>query len=270
MEWTHDTPEPIVLVVDQRTGTLEVVATDTTVTRVVADGNAAEQLQVRQEGGTVFVRQPSGLLGKTGWQLRVRVELPTRSNVRVQAASTDVRTTGLLGTVAVETGSGEVSLEAAEGGFEVRAGSGNVRLGRGDAHVRSGSGDVWIGEADVVACSVGSGDVSVDQARDIGVKSGSGDVRIGRAQGNTRLHSSSGDVSVEELWRGEVHVSTASGDVRLGIAAGVPVWVEVDTVTGDLQSDLAERGRPGEGQEYLALHLRTVSGDIVLREFSLR
>lgn len=270
MEWTYDTPEPIVLVVEQKTGTLEVVATDTTVTRLVADGNAAEHLQVRQEGGAVLVRQPSGLLGTAGWQLGLRVELPTRSNLRVHAAATDVRTTGLLGTVAVETGSGEVSLEAAESGFEVHTGSGNVRLGRGDAHVRSGSGDVWIGEADVVACSVGSGDVTVDQAREIGAKSGSGDVRIGRVEGDARLHSSSGDVTVEELWRGEAHVSTASGDVRLGIAAGVPVWLQVDTVTGDVQSDLVERGRPAEGQEYLALHLRTVSGDIVLREFSLR
>ena len=49
----------------------------------------------------------------------------------------------------------------------------------------------------------------------------------------------------------------ASGDVRVGIPAGVPVWTDVSSVTGQVHSDLQGAGEPAEGQDYIELRAKT-------------
>ena len=54
--------------------------------------------------------------------------------------------------------------------------------------------------------------------------------------------------------------------MRVGVPAGLPVWTDVSTVTGSVSSDLEGAGQPADGEPFLALRARTVSGDIYLEQ----
>ena len=66
--------------------------------------------------------------------------------------------------------------------------------------------------------------------------------------------------------RGRLTAKGASGDVHVGIPAGVPVWTDISTVSGEIRSNLHGAGEPGEGADHVELRAKTVSGDIVLTE----
>jgi len=48
------------------------------------------------------------------------------------------------------------------------------------------------------------------------------------------------------------------------VPSGTPVWTDIDTISGDVSSRLDSLGQPAEGQDYVELRLRTVSGDITV------
>ena len=98
------------------------------------------------------------------------------------------------------------------------------------------------------------------------LKSGSGDLRIGQAHDDLSLSTASGDIVVDTQHRGGVVAKNASGDVRIGIPGGVPVWTDVYTVTGRIGSDLEGAGQPQEGQDYIEVRAKSVSGDILLKQ----
>jgi DUF4097 and DUF4098 domain-containing protein YvlB len=66
--------------------------------------------------------------------------------------------------------------------------------------------------------------------------------------------------------RGRLTAKNVSGDVRVGIPAGIPVWTDISSVTGSVRSDLDGAGEPSDGQDYIELRARTVSGDVYLRQ----
>ena len=79
------------------------------------------------------------------------------------------------------------------------------------------------------------------------------------------LATASGDLVVESALRGKVSMRSASGDVQVGVPAGLAVWTDITTVTGDISSTLESAGEPAEGADYVELRATTVSGDIALR-----
>ena len=68
------------------------------------------------------------------------------------------------------------------------------------------------------------------------------------------------------MHRGQLQAKNVSGDIRVGIPAGVPVWTDVSSVTGEVTSTLEAAGRPDEGQDYVELRAKTVSGDVHLEQ----
>ena len=111
----------------------------------------------------------------------------------------------------------------------------------------------------------GSGDVTLGAAAGaVTAKSGSGDVRVEDSARGVGATTASGDVTIGRLTGGRVDARTASGDLSVAVAAGVPTWTDINTMTGDVRSSLQSLGEPAEGQPYVELRLRTVSGDIVV------
>jgi DUF4097 and DUF4098 domain-containing protein YvlB len=98
------------------------------------------------------------------------------------------------------------------------------------------------------------------------VKSGSGDLRVRQANGDVGLSTASGDLVVDLMRAGRLQASNVSGDIRLGIPAGLPVWTDISAVSGSVSSSLEGAGQPAEGEEFLELRARTVSGDIHLEQ----
>jgi DUF4097 and DUF4098 domain-containing protein YvlB len=270
---THrfDTPKPIELFTEIGRGSVAIRAADTSETLVEITGRDADEVAVRQDGDAISVvgpRQRPGFLG--GDRLDVAVTLPARSGLTVRTGSADITVRGPVAGGRIKSGSGDVALDTADGPLLVETGSGTIRLEtvRGELKAKSGSGDVLVADADAgAAISTGSGDVRL---RRIGgpvvVKTGSGDLEVGDAGGDVAMTTGSGDLVVGRVARGRVTHKGASGDVQLGVPAGVPVWTDISTVSGEIRCNLTGAGQPRDGVAHLEVRAKTVSGDVVLAE----
>ena len=89
---------------------------------------------------------------------------------------------------------------------------------------------------------------------------------MSQADGDLSVATGSGDIVIHRLNRGKFSVKSGSGNVAVGIPSGVPVWTDIATSSGTLQSDLASTGAPEEGQDYVELRLKSASGDITLKQ----
>jgi DUF4097 and DUF4098 domain-containing protein YvlB len=271
-EHHFDTPEPVALFVEIGKGSVDVTATETTQTHVEISGRDADQVTVSQDGRQISVIAPKlrgGIFGGDS-RLDVRVTIPTGSDAVLRTGSADIAVHGTIGTGQVKSGSGDVQLGTATGPLLAETGSGDIRVDAAQdaVKVKSGSGDVVIRDAGgVTSISTGSGDVHVGTAvAQTVVKTGSGDLEVADASHDVSLTTGSGDMVVSRAHRGRVSAKGASGDVRIGIPAGVPVWTDISTITGDVRSNLTGAGKPEPGADHVEVRARTVSGDIVLAE----
>jgi DUF4097 and DUF4098 domain-containing protein YvlB len=267
-----DTPWPVDLFVEIGRGSVSVTATDTTQSQVTVLGRDADQVTVRQDGRQLTVvgpRQRGSFFGGDPG-LDVRVTLPSSSNVVVRTGSADITVTGTVDTAKLKSGSGSVRIDEATGPLLAETGSGDIRIEEShDAlKIKSGSGDIVVGAAvGVVSVSTGSGDIRLGSAHGpTVVKTGSGDLEVGESTHDVTLSTGSGSLVVNRAERGRVTAKGASGDVRVGIPAGVPVWTDITTVSGEIRSSLTGAGEPAEGAPHVEVRARTVSGDVVLAE----
>ncbi|QNG35706.1 DUF4097 domain-containing protein [Geodermatophilaceae bacterium NBWT11] len=190
-----------------------------------------------------------GLLATARFAVTVRT--PEGTAVQAHTASADVVLRGRLGSVTVSSASGDVAVEGCTG-LEVKGASGGVRAGRVD-------GDVRVATA--------SGDVRVDDAGgSVDLRTASGDLVVGHAGGDVTAVTASGDVSVARATAGTVQLRTVSGDATIGVAPGLRLWLDLQSITGRLDSQLdTDTGSPDGDPATLSLELRSVSGDLRLR-----
>ena len=138
--------------------------------------------------------------------------------------------------------------------------------------VPSGSaGDLVTASADVrcsgelrsLAVRTASGDVTADQVSGpVQVHSASGDVRLGDV-GELRAETASGDVHVQAAGfygLGRTEITSASGDVDIDVAAGIGVYLDLSTLSGNATSDLDAAA--GGHDAAVTLRCRTISGDV--------
>lgn len=272
MQKTFETPDPTNLYVELGSGRLTVDTDRVATTTVDVTGRDATDTTVEQRGRQVVVLAPRnrvGFLG-SGDDLTVHVTMPHGSSLATKLGSADVTVHGRLGETRVKTGSGDVVLGHVEGKALVEAGSGSISIEEitDDLRAKTGSGDVEVGRAaGTTSVSTGSGDVTIGTAPvSLTAKSGSGDLRVREAGSDVTLTTASGDLVVDTMHRGQLQAKNVSGDIRVGIPAGVPVWTDVSSVTGEVTSTLAGAGQPADGQDYVELHAKTVSGDVHLEQ----
>ena len=267
-----ETHEPVDLYVEIGKGNVHVTASDTTATTVEVEGREPEKVEVRQDGRQISVIGPTSNRGLFGGepQYDVTISLPTRSNAVVKTGSADVQLDGTFGHGQVKSGSGDVTLDTFVAPVIVETGSGDIGITRAGAELRikSGSGDVSVEHVEgTSSVSTGSGDVQLGTTyAPTVVKTGSGDLEIGRAGDGVSMSTGSGDMRIRNATKGKLSAKGASGDVLIGIPAGVPVWTDLTTVSGDISSDLHGAGQPEPGADYIELRAKTVSGDIHLSE----
>ena len=272
MERTFDTPNPVNLYVELGSGSVDVTATEVTTTEVVALGEHADEVRIDREGDRISVIGPKGRGGFFGGDPKIdlRITVPTASELVSKTGSADQRTAGTLALVKAKSGSGDIAVARVSGATVVDTGSGDITVNDAGADLRakSGSGDVGVASvAGSAGISTGSGDVTIGATGGAAVlKSGSGDLRVGQAHANLSMSTASGDLVIDTQHRGSVDAKNASGDVRIGIPSGVPVWTDVYTVTGRIGSDLEGAGQPQEGQDYIEVRAKSVSGDILLKQ----
>jgi DUF4097 and DUF4098 domain-containing protein YvlB len=203
----------------------------------------------RQE---VAVRSPKresrlGIGWGRGPELAVTVRCPEGSDVDLESQSADLEGRGRLGVVSVRSASGDATLEdAASVSYTTATGDLAAGVVAEALTVKSASGDVDVR-------SVG-GSVSVNTV--------SGDVRIGSTTGAVAVRTVSGDVELEAAGAGVV-VGSVSGDVEVAAVPGLLLWIDAQSVSGTMTSELDVGDEPAEpGQEPVELRVRTVSGDV--------
>jgi DUF4097 and DUF4098 domain-containing protein YvlB len=276
MQRTFTTANPVSLYVELRSGDLVVSARDTDETVVDVTGANADDprnVTIEQRGDDIAV---VGLAGRHGFfgsaqqQLSVHVTVPTDSRLTTKLGSADLRAEGRLGDSLLRTGSGEIRIAELGGSCVVEAGSGSVTIdtASGSLRVKCGSGDVDVERLDGPAeISTGSGDVTVGAATAaISVKSGYGTPRVRSTHEDVALNTASGDLLIDTIHRGRVVAKNVSGDIRVGVPSGTPVWTDITSVTGAVRSNLEGAGEPHEGQDFVELRAKTVSGDVYLEE----
>ncbi|HZE38355.1 MAG TPA: DUF4097 family beta strand repeat-containing protein [Stackebrandtia sp.] len=213
---------------------------------------AAEATKVDFRDNKLTIRSPEGM---AGWlrgrssAIDVTVKIPLGSSVNAKTASAPIGLHGELEVVSATTASGEITVE--------KTAQATVNTASGDAHVIECSGEA---RGNTV-----SGDLLIDHAGgDVNAKSVSGDVRIGYAGRSVQGNSVSGDLTVSTVHSGVCKLRSVSGTVSVGVAPGVGVWMDLNSISGTTSSDLAVGDMPSTAAASLQLHVNTVSGNIDL------
>jgi len=281
MEKTFETPGGVRLSVENQVGLVVVTAraTDSTVVSIEADTPGAEELvqrsvvECRPAGARhlVAVKVPHlhGMRFLRRNAVIVRVEVPEGAQVAVVTASADIEIDGPVGEADVKTGSGDISTDDVAADVTVKTASGDITIGSvgGDIRAHTASGDLRCSSvAGTAVFSTASGDLEVGAAgARVEVKATSGDVRLGELARGARVVNVSGNVRVLALGEGTLHVRSVSGDVAVGVARGVDLHVDVETVSGVVHSDIPLNDAPASGgrpEARVDLSVRSVSGNV--------
>jgi hypothetical protein len=281
MEKIFETPGTVRLHVQNEVGLVAVTATRTeeTVVWLEAHTPGAEELveratvECRPSGRRhlVVVKVPKQGLG--GRFIRrnpvtVRVDLPEGSDVTVATGSADVEVTGPIGAADFTTASGDVVADDVAANLTARSASGGLTVGAvgGDLKVQTASGDLRCSSvAGRALFTTASGDIEMGAAAgQIEVKASSGAVRLGELAHGARVTNVSGDVRVLAIDEGTLHVRSVSGSVSVGVVRGVDLHVDVETMSGEVRSDIPLDDAPGHTRKdtMVELSVRSVSGNV--------
>lgn len=278
MEKNFETTGPINLKVELLVGDVRITATDqaSTSVRLIPQGRGGEELAerftVEARGNDVVVISPkmrdTGFLGFGKGSIDVEVALATGSALDVRTGSGDITADGIVGDVRAVTGSGDITIQELASG-DLKSGSGDLttRTVRARLNAKTGSGDVVLdtahGWVDLIS---GSGDVVVRRAEArVKAKTGSGDIAIAASVDDLDLLTGTGDVDLGGVHGGEVRAKTGTGDVQIGVVTGVAAFLDLNTVTGDVDIDLEETDGPGDADARASLSVHSGSGDIFVK-----
>jgi DUF4097 and DUF4098 domain-containing protein YvlB len=278
---TFETPEPILVTVELAVGDIRIEASDRTDTVVEvrpsdsskkADVAAARQTRVEYANGRLLVKAPKtwrlySPFGAKSDSIDVRIELPSGSQLRGEAAVATLHATGRLGDCSFKTSAGDlyvgnagavqlkssvgdITVEQAVRDAEVTTNSGAVRIDSigGAAVVKNSNGETWIG----------------DVTGDLRVSSANGNIVVDHARAAVVAKTANGNVRLDEVARGAVLVETARGRVEIGIADGVAAWLDLETGFGRVNNSLDDAPQPDAGEDTVEVRARTAFGDITI------
>jgi DUF4097 and DUF4098 domain-containing protein YvlB len=215
--------------VDTASGQIELRALDVVAITVDVDADQANDWDISQFGDNVVVRAPRRRRMRNA---KIYVQVPTGTNVGVDAASADVALHGTFGDVRIRTASGDVRADECE---RLDVGSAS-----GDVNVRRVSGRLSV--------STASGDIRADRVGD--------DCQCGTASGDVRIDCCDGDA---------IEVKTVSGDIQLGLPSGIRVEPDIATLSGRTRLPQPAPSSPADGpRRNVRVRLRAVSGDITI------
>lgn len=279
------TPQPISVVLELRVADVRIAAGERADTIVQVrpsdssrrdDVTAAEHTRVEYADGRLLVKGPRRLRELSpfsdGGSIDVEIELPAGSDLSGHSAAGGFRCSGSLGRCELKSAAGEINLDRAA---RVKlATAGDIRLGRvtGDAELTTATGDVQAGEIDGSAQIKNSnGDTRIGAVGGaLRVKAANGDIDVEHSHGSVSAKTANGHIRVGSIRRGSLLAVTATGHIEIGIAAGVAVWLDLDTRYGHVHNGLDAIEGPGSADEQVEVQARTGFGDITIRREAQR
>ncbi|MFC4337023.1 DUF4097 family beta strand repeat-containing protein [Salininema proteolyticum] len=238
---TFYTPAPISATVDIVLGDVHFIAGDRDETVVEVhpvdpsrelDVEAAEKVDVDFSGGVLTVEHPKlrTMFAKKFGAVRVRVELPTGSDVRAGTAQGELLSQGRVGACRLKTA----------------------------------IGDIRVGRASTAGLRTSGGRVVLDHATDRTDVTGNGDVRIRRVDGDAAVKSLGGDIAVGEIGTGTVDLNAVVGAVEVGVPEGTAVRLDAKSSTGRVRNGLETVGAPEPADRTVSVRARCNGGDITV------
>jgi len=286
---TFDTPAPISVSVDIGAGSLEIIASDRADTVVEIrptnpakkiDVGAAEQTRVSYSDGTLTVKAPKNWRQYVVWSecgsVDVKIELPSRSQLRGEAGVGElrvigpsraalVRVAGLLGECTFKVGAGDIQVSQA-GPLQLRTGVGDITVERAIGHsgITTGSGAVHVSRTEGPAVIKNSnGDIWVGEATaDLRVTTANGKISVALARSDVEAKTANGSVQIDEVMDGTVRAHTAMGKVEVGVRRGVAALLDLETSWGKVVNGLDASSAPQPGHPSVEVRARTGFGDI--------
>lgn len=219
---------------------------------------------VRNIGGEVTVASQSG---------PVEIER-VGGKVTVVARSGRITLRDVESDVKLNTNSGSIEAERAGAALEAVAQSGNIAIDDVEGSVRAvaQSGRVTVsgvgGQAQIDART---GVVTVANVRNgAKVRTHSGNVMVrGEMTGGLDIQSVSGSVTVRGSVRGNLDIQAASGQVRLDVDPEAPFFIDAESTSGAIHSELTPRlEAPSLNGEGPRVKVRTSSGNIRVNRFN--
>jgi DUF4097 and DUF4098 domain-containing protein YvlB len=258
---TFETPGPLLLSVRVPAGSISIETIDRPQTEVELeplDRNAAAvieeatvELRRRGEGHelVVEIEERRFLVFSTAPRVDVRIRCPHGADLDIKSVSADLRGNGSLGAAVVKSVSGDVTLPDVEKDSRVKSVSGDVRMSRvgGVMEVQTVSGDV-------------TGDTV---GQNVSITTVSGDIRIDEAGGAVTTKTVSGDQTLGAVRSGAT-CQSVSGDVFVAIPRGLQIYIDANSRSGDVSSELdpSDGDLAVEGGQVAELRIKTMSGDI--------
>ncbi len=199
--------------------------------------------QVRAPGGTkAQITNRNGRIEVEDLKGPLHVEA-RNGRVAVNRIGKDTTITSRSGSVQADSIAGSLSIESRSGGVA-------VRQCEGDATVHSRSGTLQIEE-------VGG---------DLKIESRSGSISVLDVGGAVRVSARSGSVRYEGAVHGRFDIDVTSGSVRLAVDADKSFFLDAESTSGSVRSDLPLRRPPAGGGPSRAggptVRIRTLSGAI--------
>ena len=179
---------------------------------------------------------------RAGTRVDMQLRVPKHVRVRTLSRSGVTRLSGLAEAVRVGTRSGRVELRDIEGDVVVEGRSGGVELRDLHGHVEVGnrSGKIEIENVDGdVTVKTRSGTTSVQRVRgDVEVRSRSGRLRLEKIEGQVDASNGSGSVEYRGSIGQPMNIELGSGAVRLAVTRDSAFWMDAETRTGSIRSEL--------------------------------
>jgi DUF4097 and DUF4098 domain-containing protein YvlB len=282
-----DTPGQVELTIENKLGDVRLMTHATPVTEVELrrEGSYGDEIienarvELRKFDGNerVIVEVPErpGFLWRKDTEVVVTVRLPEGASIDVATASGKITAEGTLGGARVRTASGNISLGPVEGDLVARTASGDVTVASvaGVGEMTTASGSVRCGPLGKTALvKTASGDVDLGSvAGRMTAETASGDIAVGGLRDGCDFKTVSGDQRVRQLVAGRADFKTVSGDLTISVARGTAVMVDVESLSGSLNSEISLSDAPvADGPDEQAgpraeLRARSVSGDIRVR-----
>lgn len=244
-----------------RSGDIHITQTEAATATVHVTGERKdEEISIEADTSSIGTRlqvvqsKDGGGWGFRGGGLQIDVEVPEGSVAEITTGSGDLIVEGTLAELAFQTGSGDARVGAVTGSVRLKSASGDIRVGSigGDVSLATASGDVAIG-------SIGGA---------INARTASGDLEFGAVTVAARAMSASGDLTIGSA-SGDLALRSVSGDIDVGVPAGLRIWFDLSSTSGDTVSEL-EPGEDLDAGGSFEIRASTVSGDIRIRRASTR
>jgi DUF4097 and DUF4098 domain-containing protein YvlB len=282
-----ETGDRVELTVENRSGTV-VVRGEHNTTRVTIDVTAQlwaeddreadDQVEliargIRQEGKRLLVRAPALLrprpflfFGRAP-KIDYHITVPAQSRVEIDCRSGRVDVSEVRGPVNVTCRSGRTLLRDIGGDVDVTSWSGGLQAERiaGTIRIDSRSGSVRIdGCAGDCTVASRSGSHAIDGVRgSLQATTRSGTAAITNVEGALTFRARSGSVRYEGAVNRDFEIDVMSGSVRLAVDPSSAFFLDAESATGSVRSDLPVRNRdnttPGGAP---MVRIRTMAGSI--------